>query len=230
MVQKKKIALWLSECKNMLKSKLPSEQHELYWQDYEKLLCYRSNFGQIQRLFFNLVQLFMGRLPFVKTQELLQTDTQNLNTSLSEELLPYAKWALIAAIFGRVILLLISMKRLSICKVHIYYEFLIFVVLMCLPQGTDQELGVTLFLEQVFTNFILHYFHLWSSIFAMLVVQLLYFSSRIMLYNEPLDGEIVFSCLFSMFWMSLNFVMIHLVMTKVGYLYTEMCILSTGNE
>ena len=91
----------------------------------------------------------MGKLPIEKTLQLIQADPPNLNTNLCEEVFPYAKWALIISIFGRAILLLISLKRLSICKVHLYYEMLVFVVLFCLPQDIDQEVGVTLFLAEV---------------------------------------------------------------------------------
>ena len=93
-----------------------------------------------------------------------------MNTTLCEKVFPYAKWALIMSIIGRAVLLLISLKRLSICKVHFYYEMLVLAVLFCLPQDIDQEVRVTLFLADTLVNFMMHYFHLWSSLITMLVV------------------------------------------------------------
>ena len=48
---------------------------------------------------------------------------------------PYAKWTMIGLLCGRMVLMLISIKCLSITKVYFYYELLVVLVEQCLlPQ------------------------------------------------------------------------------------------------
>ena len=56
-----------------------------------------------------------------------------MNTTLVSDVFPYAKWALIMSIFGRVILMLISLKKLNITKTYIYFNLMVELIKFCLP-------------------------------------------------------------------------------------------------
>ena len=60
MISKQRLASWLKHCKDLLRKKLPSEEHELYWRDYDKILCYRSIIAQVSKLIFDLFWLAFG--------------------------------------------------------------------------------------------------------------------------------------------------------------------------
>ena len=50
------------------------------------------------------------------------------------------------------------------------------------------------------------------------------------MYNEPFDGEVIIKCLMNMIWQSLNLLVAHLTITKVGMIFVEAEILREGNE
>ena len=62
MISKQRLASWLKHCKDLLRKKLPSEEHELYWRDYDKILSYRSNIAQANHLIFKIFWLATGSL------------------------------------------------------------------------------------------------------------------------------------------------------------------------
>ena len=93
-----------------------------------------------------------------------------LNLELCTTIFPYAKWAVICMTFGRLILMLISLKHLSVCKVYLYYELVNMLVLMCLPQDYSQDHGNMIFMLLGTLHFLLCYFHFWSSFIFTLAV------------------------------------------------------------
>ena len=139
-------------------------------------------------------------MPQEKTQRLLDEDSQLLNSTIVSEIFPYAKWVLILSIFGRLIIILISIKKVSICKVNFYYELLVYVVMFCLPQGADLDIDIILYLSSTLLNFILNGFHFWCGLAATLVVQICFFASRVAFYNDTFDDKLVMVCIFNMMW------------------------------
>ena len=87
-----------------------------------------------------------------------------------ESVYPFAKWTMIGLLCGRMVLLLISIKCLSITKIYFYYELLVVLVKQCLlPQDQDTHRG-NLFLNHVQqNNFSEFYFHLWPSLLSLAV-------------------------------------------------------------
>ena len=110
-------------------------------------MCYRANIGQASRLLGNILTNISSGFVYEKTLKLIESESQLINTHICEEVFPYAKWALILAFIGRAILLTISLKRLSICKVYVYYEMLALITSIGLPIG--DSLGASL---SKFTN------------------------------------------------------------------------------
>ena len=222
MFSKQRIASLLKHCKDLFKKKLPSEQHELYWWDYDKIMCYRSNIAQFSRLLFNIYQFSSGVQASEKTYRMIENHSPIMNIQNCEEVLPYAKWALVIVNLGRAILILISLKRLSICKVYFYYNMLNQVILICLPQGVEMHTNMWLFTSNVLFNFCTHYFHFTASLITALATQICFFIGRYSFYDDPLDGKMVANNLFICCWQSLNFLALHLLITKIGFIYSEL--------
>ena len=93
-----------------------------------------------------------------------------INSELCAAIFPYAKWIIICMTFGRLIFMLISIKHLSVCKVYFYYEMIIMLVLMGLPQDYSQDHGSMIFMLTSTLNFLLSYFHFWPSFILTLLV------------------------------------------------------------
>ena len=65
-------------------------------------------------------------------------DFTEFKHSIMDDLYPYAKWTMIGLLCGRMVLMLASIKRLSITKFYFYYELIVVIVEQCLlPQDRD---------------------------------------------------------------------------------------------
>ena len=164
MITKQRIAKWLNHCKDLLRKKLPSAEHENYYRDYDKILCYRSNISQFIRIIFNMFAFATGSVASDKTEELIVDGSPLINTSLCEVVFQYAKWASIVLVFGRVVLILISLKKLSVCKVYFYYNMLELVILVCLPTGESLETDLWKMMAKQLFNIFASYFHFMPSL------------------------------------------------------------------
>ena len=111
-----------------------------------------------------MITFATGASPQDKTEKLIEDDSPLINTALCEAVLQYANWALIVLVLGRVILILISLKKLSVCKVYFYYNMLELVILVCLPTGESLESDLrNMMMKQLF-NIIASYFHFMPSL------------------------------------------------------------------
>ena len=122
-------------------------------EEYNRILMYRANLSQLSRLIFGVIQLGMGESNFDRSEIYRQNSVENPQTpglgylDLVRDIHPYARVIMYTFTVGRFILLLISMKHLSICKLYIYYEFLLTILDQFLPQSNyyhDQALIVQL--------------------------------------------------------------------------------------
>lgn len=79
-------------------------------------------------------------------------------------------------------------------------------------------------------NFCLNYFHFWPSFLLTIACQVAFFTSRIFIYEDQLDSKMALSWLFTAIWQSCNLLLVHIVTTKIGFIFVESQILRTGNE
>ena len=133
-------------------------------QEYNRILMYRANLSQLIRFIFAVIQLGMGESNVQRSQNYLERNIENPQTpglgylDLVGNIHPYARVFMYILTAGRLILLLISIKHLSICKLYIYYEFLLTILNQFLPESSsahDQAL-----IEQLsqLHNFLFLYF------------------------------------------------------------------------
>ena len=64
-----------------------------------------------------------------------------LNRNVADMVHPYAKWAMVSLICGRMLLILISLKYLPITKFYFFYELLVTLVNQCLPTVASVHIG-----------------------------------------------------------------------------------------
>ena len=74
------------------------------------------------------------------------------NYDIAHHMLPVAMWAHIVLTFGRVLLVLISLKRPQVCKVFFNYDLVLLLVNECLVKevGSEAENYIMLLLYFIF--------------------------------------------------------------------------------
>ena len=83
--------------------------------------------------------------------------------------------------------MLVSVKKLRICRMYFYYELLFIVVEQMLPIPIEAETANMKLILKLQLNFILTYFDFWPSLACSLVTMLLHFSVRAPIYKEAID-------------------------------------------
>ena len=86
------------------------------------------------RLLQSILAVSLNVASFQVSEDAMK-DYAGFEHSIMESVYPFAKWIMIGLLCGRVVLILISIKCLSITKVYFYYELLVVLVEQCLlPQ------------------------------------------------------------------------------------------------
>ena len=101
-------------------------------------------------------------------------------------------------------MLLISIKRLSICKYYFYYEILIGIIMQLLP--IERNFGQSLWNEIVrhMFSFILLYFNFWPSLILSLMSLMIANISRIVFFEEQLNGSFFVISTISLILLAVN--------------------------
>ena len=90
---------------------------------------------------------------------------------------------------GRLILLMISMKRIGICKYYFYYEFIIYLVEQFLPQNQTMGQAYTQLLTSQILTFMIYYYHFWPSLLLSLTSIILKFLIQPFFYHEMVKAD-----------------------------------------
>ena len=131
--------------------------------------------------------------------------------------------------YGRLVLILISMKNLSTCKIYIYYQILYLLLEECLPRdyGTMQ---LKLLLSQSVLDFSLLYFNFWPSCIGILSIQVFQVAARSLTYGKDVTSAIIAECIGALAFQFFNLITMHIVLNIVGMLFIEAEILRAGDE
>ena len=120
----------------MLRKMLDTEYHKRAWSEYEVMLMYRANLTQFSHIAYFVFFASMGGESFQHSEK-IRDEWDPERADLIEAVHPYATLAAVAFWFGRVILLLISIKKLSITRVYFYYELINVVIDQFFPRNVD---------------------------------------------------------------------------------------------
>jgi len=86
--------------------------------------------------------------------------------------------------------MLLSIKKLEVCKVYLYYQILYELMSLSLPHDrgdTAQQMVIILNL----INFCFNYLHFWPSTLSLLALQVYQILARSFVYGEPITAELV---------------------------------------
>ena len=81
----------------------------------------------------------------------------------------------------------------------------------------------------ILIDFSLSYFDFAASLIASLLALMTVYVKRAVFFEEPAQ-ELAISCVLSMILLTMNVTIIHLIVTKVGFIYTELEVLRKGND
>ena len=178
----------------------------------------------------------MGESNVQRSQNYLERNIENPQTpglgylDLVGNIHPYARVFMYILTAGRLILLLISIKHLSICKLYIYYEFLLTILNQFLPESCyayDQALIVQL---SQLHNFLFFYFQFWPSLILSLSTlpwQLFCWSC---FHGVEITGPRFSNTLVNMAYLGIYLSLCHIILSKVGALFVEAEVKSTGRR
>jgi len=107
------------------------------WQNLELFLCYRANFSFAARLFYTLVFMIIGISHLDKSENFI-ADGEASSKEFVDANFPTLKIVYILLTFGRIPLMLISARKLTICKTYIYYEVVCNLVEECMPRDCGE--------------------------------------------------------------------------------------------
>ena len=155
-------------------------------------MMYRCNLTFCSKLLFMAVMVPSGQANFQQSEEFIAEGGQH-NEELVSEILPFIKMALIFMTLGRAVLLLISFKRLSICKVYIYYQVVYVLLELFLPRDHgDMQLKVMM--DNNLMSFLLLYFDFWPSCIAMLSPQVFVVIINSYILEDDITLRAVMTC------------------------------------
>ena len=152
------------------------------------------------------------------------------NSELVEQIFPYAKNAMIALNIGRGLLFLISLKWHHVTKLNYYYEMVSFLVECLLPYDVSNNISQWIRLLMTIINFLLDYFHFVPALIFVTLQFVINMAARHAFFEEPIDSEAIFTCVFNMIVAAMNIWGIHMVVTKWGMIFVDAEVLRTGNE
>ena len=118
-----------------------------------------------------LIRFSMGFDLYGQSQKFIDEGGE-YNELFIKGLLPYIKWALIIMRFGRIIIILISLRKSSIYRCLIYYYMVEEILVSFLPVDYGQ-VHTSLVVQKNFSMFGLLYSNFWPNCIAMLGVQAL---------------------------------------------------------
>ena len=151
------------------------------------------------------------------------------NADLAWKILPYTEALLIGLQIVRVLFLLAAFKWMQVTKCTFYLETMIQVVTMLMPLKVSLPREITYQQMMMYMTFWLTYFNFWTdATFAIISLIPVYISQSIFYELETVPLLINFVLMIPSF--SVNLLFVHLVITKLGFLYVDNAVLRSGNE
>ena len=149
----------LSKLKHLVLGKPETFSHQNSWKNLEMtILTYRSTTAMAMITLLDAANLFSGKASVFHANSILDKAAQEgsdyFNYDFASNLALFAGWASIVGVFGRVILLLISIKKPVICRFYFGYELVMIILNECLVNVDRPETNDTLQILQTIFCFI----------------------------------------------------------------------------
>ena len=209
--------------------KIPNTMsHQKAWDCYQQILMYRANLAQISRIIYFAFFAF-------RNQESIQqslTDREESNpqdSQLIKDVYHYMNFAIYVIELGRIILIVISIKKLHVTRFYFYYEILQVLIDSLNPRTIDQATSSAFFIQQQMIQFICFYFSWWPSLICCMLSNCIHLAIRSVFLHDQIDSFSIIYLVLSMLWLAFNLLIIHLIFKKAGQIFVEAEILREGN-
>jgi hypothetical protein len=171
------------------------------------------------------MMLMIGSENFMITQKQLDDD-KIANRELAVEWLPLARQFQFAFISIRILLVLVSFFYKPVTKVFLYFEALQQVINVITP--CEIELSARLLVDALINlfQFLMNYFHWWPALICSNIALSMTILQRAIFLDDDLNVLILTYICF-LIWHSFNLLICHLLVTKVGMIFTEAEVLRT---
>lgn len=212
-----------------MRRELHSIEHTLAWATFEKLLMYRANFAFLTKLIYMAGVMALGNSNYHESEEFMKKEDSVFDRECVNKTYTFAKNFIIIMGFGRLLLMLVSFKKLEVCKVYFYYMQLYKLVEQLLPRDYG-SVRLKLTMQYDLLDFCMLYFNFWPSLITILVSHFTMFFIQMDLYQEEFTSAAFIGTFAGAVWQTINISCIHLVFNWVGNTFVKTELSKRGNE
>lgn len=147
-------------------------------------------------------------------------------------MLQYARYAYIAGVCGRALLLIVSIKKPQICKCYLMYELAVLLASQCSIQTllADDPTASKINVLMVFILFNALYYNYALSMAMILPYLVVYHVVRNSMYGQAEAGKIVGQSVLSCAWIIVTLLPCHMMVTYAGMKFIENELSCVDNE
>ena len=118
----------MNKCSKLLRSvrkemrrELHSLEHAHAWAQFHKFLMYRANFTFLTKILYMAGFMTLGSANYQESEEFQSKKDSVYNRELAGETFVYVKVLIIFMGVTRLFLMLVSFKKLEVCKYYFYF-------------------------------------------------------------------------------------------------------------
>ena len=189
----------------------------------------RSQLSIFSRILFSTIYWAAGSETWNQTEDYLSEKGGPPNAELASDVLTYAKFIAQVSIIARILLFIACFKWKKLIKWHLHFEILIESIAALMPVEINAGRDIELMLCLTIINITMSYFDLIPTLISTSLIVIPVHIRRVVFYNNSI-GAMVVSGLLTWMWLMMMVLAIHLVVTKVGFIYIEAEALRSGNE
>ena len=116
-----KLLEWLRYGRKLCKRKMPTETHKKLWSRYERVLDGRSRISILMLFMQDAAWYVVGTWRIALSEEYISQEGSAANQEFAKSALPYIKYAMLALMAGRLVLLAASFWKPQLCKLFWLY-------------------------------------------------------------------------------------------------------------
>lgn len=206
-----------------------STYHARAWVDYERVLAARTILSMLSRIILSALFMLNQRENYHLTEDYLKTQKGPPNADLAQEIFPWFKTMNQIFLVARLVFFVACLKWPRLIKLSLYLEYFKYVLNFGLPQELNNNSETLLLVLNIQMDFVLCYFEFAPGLIASLLAIVLTYTKRAVFFEEAIGGLSI-DCVISIIWVTMNLVIIHLIISKVGMIYTDAEVLRDGND
>ena len=182
----------------------------------------------LSRIILGLLVIISAREAYHQSETFLDEGGPP-NVDLARDIFPYAKAVFITFSALRVIFFIACLQWPHLAKLSLYFEYSFYVIRFFLVQDINTPSDTHMTTLMIIMDFLLCYFEFMPGLIASLFALVLTYFKRAVFFEEP-ALDLAIDCAIQSVFVSVNLVIIHLIISKVGMIYTDAEVLRQGND